>query len=109
MAWDSLITPISDALKRVFDLVDQMITDKDKAAELKVSIALAEANSKFWLAACWRPLAMLALVGMIITLEIMGRVVPEWAYVIAGVGLIGHLLDKNTVNQVKEIFKKGKK
>jgi hypothetical protein len=46
---------------------------------------------------------------MVISLEIMQRSVPEWAYVILGLGLVGHMLNRDSVKQAKEIFKKGKK
>jgi len=104
-SWFDIVTPVSDVLKRIFGIIDQVVEDKDKRNELKISIALAEANSRFWLAACWRPLAFLGIIGMIIVLEIMGRVVPEYAYVIAGLGLVGHLLTKENVAQAKELFK----
>ena len=101
--WDKIATVIPDALKNVFGLIDKMIPDKDKANELKVAVALAESNSKFWLAACWRPAAMLGLTGMIIALEIMGRAVPEWAFVVVGLGLVGHLMSKENIEMIKNI------
>jgi len=104
-SWFDIVTPVSDVLKRIFNIVDKTVTNKDERNRLKISIALAEANSQFWLAACWRPLAMLGIIGMIIVLEIMGRPVPEYAYVIAGLGLVGHLLTKENVAQAKELFK----
>jgi hypothetical protein len=105
--WSKIIDVVPDTLKSLFGLIDKAIPDKDTANELKVAVALAEANSKFWLAACWRPIAMLALTGMIITLEIMGRVVPEWAYVVVVIGLVGHMLSKENLEAIKNI-RKGK-
>lgn len=103
--WEKLIGVLPDTLKSLFGIIDKAIPDRDKANELKVAVALAETNSKFWLAACWRPLAMLALTGMVIALEIMGRVVPEWAFIVVGLGLVGHLLSKENIEAIRNIRK----
>lgn len=107
--WDKILNAVPETLKNIFGIIDKVVTDKDKANELKVAVALSETNSRFWLPACWRSIAMLALTGMVIALEIMQRSVPEWAYVILGLGLVGHMLNRDSVKQAKEIFKKGKK
>jgi len=103
-----LITAGLEGLKSIFGLIDKAVPDATKANELKVAVALAEANSRFWLAACWRPIAMLALTGMIIALEIMQRAVPEWAMIIVTLGLVGHIINKQNIDEVKSWFPKGK-
>jgi hypothetical protein len=103
--WEKILDVVPDTLKSLFGLIDKAIPDKDKANELKVAVALAETNSKFWLPACWRSIAMLALTGMVIALEIMERVVPEWAFIIVGLGLVGHLLSNENIEAIRNIRK----
>ena len=70
-------------LPKVFDVVDQAVTDKDKAAELKSAIQLkllessdreveaaakviiAEAQGHSWLQRNWRPLLMMVIIVII--------------------------------------------
>ena len=87
MGWLSAIPIIGKTLDTVFGTIDKMVTDKDKANELKNEISLkmmhgdsvkfveqiksqmniivAEAQSQSWLARNWRP-GLMSLFGLII-------------------------------------------
>jgi hypothetical protein len=70
------IGAVAGALKKPFDIVDQLVTDKDKAAELKqeiekiaytnvANILVADAQGN-WLQRSWRPVIMLVFTMLIV-------------------------------------------
>jgi len=108
--WGILAGSIPDALKGAFGIVDQLVTDKDQANALKAGLAetYAGKGSQYWLQANAFSLAMLANLGMVITLHFMGGDIPVWSLTIALLWLAGPLLNvlsKETIGKVVEMVK----
>lgn len=107
---ENLINAVPDFVKGLFGIVDQAVTDKDRANELKVEIltTLAGKGATSWLAQNAFSMAMLANFALVVTLSLLGRVVPEWALIIALVWLAGPLLNtlsKETIGKIMELAK----
>ena len=121
----------------VIDLVSEVVTDKDKRAELeyKIHMALqesmdkelqaqrdiivAEAKSESWITSNWRPLTMLSFVFIIFNNYVLvpyGKAFgapipqvefPEWVGTAVIVGLGGYVVGRSGEKIMKE-YKKGK-
>ena len=108
--WETIISAVPDFFKGLFGIVDQAVTDKDKANQIKLEIltTIAGKGATSWLAANAFPLAMLANFGLVTVLSLLGRDVPEWALIIALAWLAGPLLNvlsKETIGKLVELVK----
>ena len=108
--WTDLITPVSDALKSVFGLIDKAIPDKDKANEMKLDMAKAVMGigSTNWIQANAFSIAMLVNFGFLVTMDILGKTAPVWSVWVALAWLAGPLLNtlsKETLGKIIELVK----
>ena len=108
--WQTILTLMPDFVKRAFDVVDQAVTDKDKANQIKLEIltTIAGKGATSWLAANAFPMAMLLNFGMVVVLSLFGKSVPEWSIFVALVWLAGPLLNtlsKETLGKIIELVK----
>ena len=108
--WQTILSLMPDFIKRTFDVVDQAVTDKDKANQIKLEIltTIAGKGATSWLAQNAFPLAMLLNFGLVVSLSLIGKTVPEWSLWIAFLWLAGPLLNvlsKETLGKVMEIVK----
>lgn len=108
--WDTILTAVPDFFKGLFGIVDQAVTDKDKANQIKLEIltTIAGKGATSWLAANAFPIAMLSNFGLIVVLSLLDRAVPEWALIVALAWLAGPLLNvlsKETLGKIMEIAK----
>ncbi len=103
--WDKIITVIPDFVKGVFGIVDQAVTDKDRANEIKLEIltTLAGKGATSWLAQNAFALAMLVNFGLVVVLSLLNRDVPEWALIIALAWLAGPLLNTLSADTIGKI------
>lgn len=108
--WEQLLTAVPDFFKGLFGIVDQAVTDKDKANQLKVDIlmAIVGKGATSWLAANAFTLAMLTNFALVIILSLLNRAVPEWSLLVALLWLAGPLLNvlsKETLGKIIELVK----
>lgn len=108
--WESILTAVPDFIKGAFGIIDQAVTDKDKANQIKLEIltTIAGKGATSWLAANAFSMAMLANFGMVVGLSMLGRSVPEWSIFVALVWLAGPLLNtlsKETLGKIIELVK----
>lgn len=107
--WQSIIAALPDAVKSVFGVVDKLIPDKDKAAQIKLEIltTVAGKGATSWLAQNAFALAMLANFGLVIVLSLIGKPVPDWSLLVALLWLAGPLmntLSKETLGKLMELY-----
>ena len=108
--WQIISGILPDFIKRAFDVVDQTVTDKDKANQIKLEVltTIAGKGATSWLAANAFSMAMLANFGMVVVLSLIGKTVPEWSIFVALVWLAGPLLNtlsKETLGKIIELVK----
>lgn len=108
MNWTGILSAVPDFVKGLFGIVDQAVTDKDRANEIKLEIltTLAGKGATSWLAQNAFALAMLANFGLVTVLELIGKQVPEWALIVALLWLAGPLLNtlsKETVEKISQL------
>jgi len=108
--WQSILTLMPDFIKRTFDVVDAAVTDKDAANQIKLEIltTIAGKGATSWLAQNAFPLAMLLNFGLVVSLSLFSRPVPEWALLVALLWLAGPLLNvlsKETIGKIIELVK----
>jgi len=101
---------IPDTIKRIFDIIDKLVPDRDAANELKVSMAMLVQgkDAKYWLPANAFTIAMLTNCGLLTYFMLMDKTIPEWSLWIAGTWLLGPLLntlDKSTISKLGDIVK----
>ena len=112
-------------LKGLFGAIDKVVEDKDEAARIKgalqemvltgqmkeieeaASIIRAEASGDSWLQRSWRPMVMLAFVGLIIT-RWMGYATPGMSeaeylsvYELIKLGLGGYVVGRSVEKGIK--------
>ncbi|MDD5110855.1 MAG: hypothetical protein PHI63_06645 [Patescibacteria group bacterium] len=107
--WTSILSAVPDFIQRVFGVVDQVVTDKDKANEIKLEVltTLAGKGATSWLAKNAFSMAMLTNFGMVVVLSLFNRPVPDWALIVALLWLAGPLmnvLSKETIGRIMEVF-----
>lgn len=110
MMWTEAIAAIPEAVKSIFGIVDKCVVDKDRANEIKLSVleGVMGTGSQHWLQANAFSIAMLVNYGMVITLTLTDRAVPEWALLVVLVWLAGPLingLSKDTIGKLIELAK----
>jgi hypothetical protein len=108
--WQSILSIMPDFVKRAFDVVDQAVTDKDKANQIKLEIltTIAGKGATSWLAANAFSMAMLANFGLVVGLSMFGKTVPEWSIFVALIWLAGPLLNtlsKETLGKIIDMVK----
>ncbi|MFA5321968.1 MAG: hypothetical protein WC373_04785 [Smithella sp.] len=112
--WEKILTAVPDFIKGIFGIIDQTVTDKDAANQIKLEVltTIAGKNATSWLAANAFPLAMLLNFGLVVSLSLFGRTVPEWALLVALLWLAGPLLNvlsTETIGKIIELVKNYKK
>lgn len=108
--WEQILTAVPDFIKGLFGIVDKAVTDKDAANQIKLEIltTIAGKGATSWLAANAFPLAMLLNFGLVVSLSLFGRPVPEWSILVALLWLAGPLLNtlsKETIGKLLELVK----
>jgi hypothetical protein len=108
--WEKILTAVPDFIKGIFGIIDQTVTDKDAANQIKLEVltTIAGKNATSWLASNAFPLAMLLNFGLVVSLSLLGRAVPEWALLVALLWLAGPLLNvlsKETLGKIMELVK----
>jgi len=108
--WEKILTAVPDFIKGLFGIIDQAVTDKDAANQIKLEVltTIAGKNATSWLASNAFPLAMLLNFGLVVSLSLFGRNVPEWALLVALLWLAGPLLNvlsKETLGKIIELVK----
>ncbi len=111
--WTGIVSAVPDAIKGIFNVLDQAITDKDKANEIKLSVlqAVTGQGSNHWLQANAFSIAMLGTYAMVVSLTLLGKAVPDWALLISLAWLAGPLLNglsRDTIGKLTEIIKQHK-
>ena len=111
--WSGRVSAIPDAIKGIFNVVDQAVTDKDKSNEIKLSVlqAITGQGSTHWLQANAFFVAMLVNYGMVVALSLLGKPVTEWSLIIALAWLVGPLLNglsRDTIGKIIELAKQHK-
>ena len=125
MILSALATLGAPLLKGLFGAIDKVVEDKDEAARIKAtlqemvltgqmkeieeaaSIIRAEASGDSWLQRSWRPMVMLAFVGLIIT-RWMGYATPGMSeaeylsvYELIKLGLGGYVVGRSVEKGIK--------
>lgn len=128
----NLAALVPDFLKGAFDVVDQLVTDKDKAAELKYNLAtqgnqlqsnilnaqrdiiVAEAKSGSWLTQNWRPITMLTFTALVVA-HWLGWTAPNLSedqvlalLEIVKIGLGGYVVGRSAEKVAKNYFESKK-
>lgn len=116
--WES-IPGIGAIFTTVRDIIRNFVRDPNDADKLAAEISLAvtgivkaEIESRYWLAANWRPCVMLVLALVLAVKSVMGTAFGEPPdYVLAGIllmGLAGYRMDGRIVEFLGEMFKFGR-
>lgn len=108
--WETILNAVPDFIKSIFGIIDKTVTDKDVANQIKLEVltTIAGKNATSWLASNAFPLAMLLNFGLVVSLSLFSRPVPEWALVVALLWLAGPLLNvlsKETIGKIVELVK----
>lgn len=93
-------------LGKVLDIVSKAIPDKDKAREtaLEVFQLVQGRNAQYWLPANAFSIAMLANVGVVVYLTVVGEMVPQPLLIVMLAWLAGPLLNTLSRDTLKTLF-----